>query len=374
VGAEQGTAGIGSPDRGDAENDGTQERRVFTILIREQMMYELGSLSSQRQLKLHATQGPWQELPIYEPKTLAIATVARTHDRNSRRVFGLSVFPAVVVNAVQAMNASVKRAELECHEAIKAGANISQEEFRARVARAMDEDTDLRERVIKHGGPEAQQLLQDELQRGFNVLNSMLSTHLSEAGDAWLSAQVTGTWTTFEVLAEEVWQAALNAHPQGLAELTGGRKGAGKDKSVSLWLLQKYRYDLSSNMGTVLKDKYSFDRLEGIREAYTDAGIDGDPGIKQAISNRSLDALSIVRNIIVHNGSIADGEYVKRHADLPESLRVGLDNPVVLDGEIVSDLVKPVVRLSYNLMAAVDAWLASRSVPLKPTALKEGAE
>src|SRR5882724_8577934 len=39
--------------------------------------------------------------------------------------------------------------------------------------------------------------------------------------DAILRGMVTGMWTAFEVLASDLWEAALNAHPAGLAELKG---------------------------------------------------------------------------------------------------------------------------------------------------------
>jgi hypothetical protein len=157
-------------------------------------------------------------------------------------------------------------------------------------------------------------LLQGEVKFGFEVLNSMLSSHLSHGADAWMSAQITGIWTAFEALAEEIWIAAVNAHPSDLAELNSGKKGATESKEIDLFLLQKYGYDLSPHMGKFLSLRYSFDRLEDIRRAYREAHFDGDQTVDRVISDRSLDALSLTRHVIVHNGGIIDDDFLRRRS------------------------------------------------------------
>jgi hypothetical protein len=186
----------------------------------------------------------------------------------------------------------------------------------------------------------------------------MLSTALDEGGDAWLSAQVTATWTAFEALAEELWETALNLHPLKLAELDASKRAKGDaDKTIPLWLLNKYGYDLSSSMGTILKSKYGFDSLEGIRSGYADAFADDAPEITSLVNDKSLDALALVRNLIVHNGGKIDETYLRRKSSLPPAAVGELGAILKLDGALVCGLITKPLQISGKLISEMDAWL-----------------
>lgn len=62
-----------------------------------------------------------------------------------------------------------------------------------------------------------------------------------------MSLQVVAAWTVFETLFGDLWEAALNAHPNKLSDL----KGAGRQ--ISTKHIQRHGYDLSDKMGTLLK-------------------------------------------------------------------------------------------------------------------------
>ena len=97
-------------------------------------------------------------------------------------------------------------------------------------------------------------------------------------------------WTAFEAMAGDLWVSALNTCPAELAQLTGtpnrvskmasarltpAQSGLqGKSKTVDLNDIQRLTrgsYDLSSRMGDLLKDRFKFIALKGIREAYSSA-------------------------------------------------------------------------------------------------------
>ncbi len=173
-----------------------------------------------------------------------------------------------------------------------------------------------------------------------------------------MSAQITGIWTAFESMAEELWRAALNVHPEGLSELRGGKKGSSADdKKIDLSYLHRHNYDLSDKMGDVLCERYSFDRLDDIRKAYREAFYCDDDRIKTAVEDRSLDAVSLTRHVIVHNGGIMDDKFLKRRADLPSAILGEAGAPLPLDGSIVQALIVPVISKGWELIEAVDAWL-----------------
>ena len=70
---------------------------------------------------------------------------------------------------------------------------------------------------------------------GFGHLQEVLDTAkiipivgagvLEQGVDALLYALITGAWSSFETLAAELWEAAVNAHPQTLAYLQGRPQG-----------------------------------------------------------------------------------------------------------------------------------------------------
>lgn len=131
-------------------------------------------------------------------------------------------------------------------------------------------------------------------------------------------------------------------------------------KLVSLDLIHRNQFDLRQKMGTVLRDRFEFSRLEGIREAYAAAFHKNSDHIDAALSDDALDALSAVRNVIVHRAGIADTEYLRRskHLKLPPA---NAGAPIHLDGQIVVNLVRPAFACGSKLIGAVDDWISRDS-------------
>jgi hypothetical protein len=113
------------------------------------------------------------------------------------------------------------------------------------------------------------------------------NAQIREGLAAVLRGMVTGMWTAFEVLASDLWETALNIYPAELAQLKGSvpasmrksRKSFSalatddvekplSSKMIKLNYLQSHGYDLSHRMGTVLREKFNFQILESIRDAY----------------------------------------------------------------------------------------------------------
>src|SRR3954468_982458 len=93
---------------------------------------------------------------------------------------------------------------------------------------------------------------------------------------------------------------------------TRTQEAAKDDKRVHLNLLEMHKYDVTRNMGTILRQRYGFDSLRGIREAYSCAFSRKYNEIDRALLDDALDILSTLRNVIVHRASIADREYERR--------------------------------------------------------------
>lgn len=176
---------------------------------------------------------------------------------------------------------------------------------------------------------------------------------MEEAFGLLMLSLVTSAWTLFESLSGDLWEAALNAYPK-LASATG--------KDVSTKTIHKLtlgKFNLNELMGSALRedDAYSFIRLEGIRTAYFDAFLEHGDNIRAVLSNKSLDALKVVRNVIVHNASVVDKVYVREQRDAPTAPKLAVGERLILNGPQTFNLIDPVVRCSAELLERVDKWI-----------------
>ena len=129
-------------------------------------------------------------------------------------------------------------------------------------------------------------------------------------------SMISAAWTAHEILASGLWEASLNTRPCPLATLRGtftprsaSTESIGKanvssavaesQKTVRLDLLESNGFDLSSKMGSVLRDRFSFQKLDGIREAYTKAFGTASPKVCELIHDERLTALAATRHVLV---------------------------------------------------------------------------
>jgi hypothetical protein len=209
------------------------------------------------------------------------------------------------------------------------------------------------------------------------------------AVEAWMDSLILGTWTAFETLAGDLWVAAVNASPDRLALLSGIEKRISRraddrttkgetdsspgdelqasqsDKVVSLrdiHRLTRGSYNLTGKVGDLLRDRFKFTTLQGIREAYSSAFSDKEKrartkAIDDALASKDLNTLSAVRNLIIHKARVADIEYTEKVKNAPPALRLKKGETLRLDGAICRSLIDPVVESSMKLITAVDSWL-----------------
>jgi hypothetical protein len=194
---------------------------------------------------------------------------------------------------------------------------------------------------------------------------------------ATLAGMLTGAWTTFEVLASDLWESALNAHLRTLSDLTGDQNrisrlagSLGREKQESKYetdsdfLLDTIRkvtrgsMNASGVMGTVLKEKFPFHKLSGIRKAYSAAFSKRSDKIDTILSDKVLDRLNLVRNLLLHDGGIVKADKFLRAArQISWSPPGEAGKPFPIDGILVRDLIRPVCQRCIELILAVDEWI-----------------
>lgn len=217
-----------------------------------------------------------------------------------------------------------------------------------------------------------------------DVLRHMNRAVLDDVADL-MSMQIVGAWSAFETLAGDLWVRAVDLRPDVLVpgSLKSGavddedddddaeemEDDTAKSSGISLHVMQKLSrgsFDLKDCMGRVLRaDRHvSFTSLEKIRDAYQRAFPDSYKGIKadsifSALNEPGLDALSLVRNVLVHRAGIADEIYRKRQNGAPLAPKAKTGELIPLNGKITKSLVESAVDCSIRLIQGVDQWLTS---------------
>jgi hypothetical protein len=319
-------------------------------------------------------------LPPLSPKTRSLWSVTSAFQNNVLRLKRMMLAPAFIGDLANRIQRYTDIAEFEVTGTVHKARFPPDEQgdkIFERMKALLKEDT---AQVTSEVGNEERLLgiVRDAVETGGSSAVMLASSPPQSIGfEALLLSYITSMWTAFETLAGDLWESAINEKPNLLAQLKGKsnrlRKGRRADgfssartdrdedtsKSVRLDLIQFYQWNLSNKMGTVLKRKYEFSRLESIREAYASAFCEKADNIDKILSDDALDVVSALRNVIVHKGAVADKEYLARCKHLPKLPHAGEGQEVPLDGEIVSSAIGEAIYCSAHLIGAVDEWITA---------------
>jgi hypothetical protein len=199
------------------------------------------------------------------------------------------------------------------------------------------------------------------------------------ARNAVFSSITTGTWTAFEALAGDLWEAALNANPQWgllsgdvlrIRNLAGDAPQASEhiDREVApnkaslfeMFQITSGSFDLSGKMGTLHRRQFQFCSLRGIREAFAAALSPVVQEVDVLLADNSLDALACLSNVLVHKAGVADDNDAKRLGRVCSTARVEPGSPVRLSRELVSAVIDLPLSIAVSLLKTVDSQIADR--------------
>jgi hypothetical protein len=150
-----------------------------------------------------------------------------------------------------------------------------------------------------------------------------------------LNSIIIQAWTAFELLTEDLLCMSMALHPECFKVGEFSKRFTSRDA-----MIRSYKRALHVNAGIVL----------------------------QFIDNREIDALSLLRNVMVHKGGRADAWFIRDIKKCPEmtpfhSLNEG--EPVLLNGHILCKSIDPAMKCGYSLSQAMSDWLtANRPTPL----------
>jgi hypothetical protein len=291
-------------------------------------------------------------------ETDEVRNVAEAYGRNVRRVYSLALFPPMAISLAIAIQRVVDKVQ---HEHPSAASQERAELVKTGVA----QQHDYMAAIFEKGGPDADGLMNSQQTIAFNLLSNV-GPEFNDGPEAWIASQLIATWTAYEAMAGDLWEAALNLKPKLLAKLKGRKPAKAKDtddpKRIKLDSIFKYDFDIAHRMGTIFleENRYAFDTLRGIRDAYKDAFSEDGERVLKLINDKTLDAISLVRNNLVHNGGVIDEKLHSRSDFLPSQINgMTIGQTILLDGEIVSALNGPTIENGADLLLAVDSWLVA---------------
>lgn len=176
----------------------------------------------------------------------------------------------------------------------------------------------------------------------------------SNAIKSWLYAQLTGIWTSCEILFADLWEAAVNAKP---SELHGFDNEAKLGSAIRMARLKEYNFNISNNLGTLLREVKNFDSFDNVIKEYKNSfSVDGT-GVLTAIEHNCFKILNNTRHIIVHNAAKYDAKYLGKVEKITTAPRGALGEEIQIDAQVVYDILHPVANQITCLIGEVDAWI-----------------
>lgn len=184
---------------------------------------------------------------------------------------------------------------------------------------------------------------------------------------------VIGTWTAIEAMLFDLWVKALNANPVKFAELSGNSKNSdvGKPKpkktahakpkpeepgkQILLGFLAEHGYDLSGHMGTVLVERFNFQMLWQVRDAYLQAFDATHGNIRNAILSDPITLVCAIRNCLIHNSGIVDEEFQFQCKRIQPLASAPTKNPIPLTEVETRKILNESLIQCVDLIKSVDS-------------------
>jgi hypothetical protein len=200
------------------------------------------------------------------------------------------------------------------------------------------------------------------------ILNHVQTTGITHIAESILSAMIISAWTAFEVLAGDLWVAALNSRPRlGFAAINAdpapipGESEPERRKRARITmpseLLLKPGFDHTKSMGTVLREKFVFTNRHSTEEAYSKVFKRDRAKIESVFGEQRLNWLAELRHVIVHKAALADDDFLRGTSTHPVFRQLHESDEVPIDGTIVAELATAAITQGIALLDFVDQWL-----------------
>lgn len=185
--------------------------------------------------------------------------------------------------------------------------------------------------------------------------------HLRLGFDSFFQSALIGAWTAIEIAIEDLYDVSV--------KLVGHRNTEVRDagsRIVDLVQALRRQPPIEKNQirGRSGKSK-NFRSLLGIRVAYGCWFNDQSKEIDFALSSLDLDALALLRNVIVHSAALPDPDFLKQSTGIPK-LKQWIDpglSQIFINGAHVGCVINSALKPISALAVAVDKWISKKLTP-----------
>jgi hypothetical protein len=320
-------------------------RRLFQVWLQrqagEETMVQDSEQSSEQSLVPAA--------PSEEALSPAMLQIERSLAQNISDLGSLRTMPVMLVSFLR-ISREMHHVSVDYARGIRDGWNLSHDIERLRLLEEYASDTNGFRKLWSTSEAELERMCSDP---SYGPL-------LAGAMRVLKMSVVSGCWTALECVATDCWIAGLNACPTQLAQrvlASTPHESDGSEissKQISLGLAAKYGFDLQHRLGTILKSKFDFTSISGIRRAYNAAFKGWGPidKLNSLMSRPLFRELELTRNLIVHRGGLVDAEYNSlMSTDFP------LDKPLEVSDKKADDFTNQVAVAGSAILHFVSDFI-----------------
>jgi len=250
----------------------------------------------------------------------ACSDAARSYRANVRRVHSLGLIPGHAFLDGEGWKDACNKTESEMP-----GVDPNSEPFSSRAGKLFNDwwrasDQPEKERHFKEATGNA-----DAMWSRTSLMN--------EALHGLLQTIIIQAWSTFELLAEDLYKNVIRCGFSSVSSYT--------DKERK-------------------QNRLGFRSRERIRKTYAFIFKIDNSNIKSILSSNFIDALALVRNVLVHTGGIIDDDFLtgaKTIPQLSDFYNLGIGKEIFLTGGWIRALVDPPIAIGFELLNSVDDWL-----------------
>jgi len=141
-----------------------------------------------------------------------------------------------------------------------------------------------------------------------------VSHGMHQSMEAIMSSVVLESWTAFEILASDLWVAAVDNGPKEIAlRVSVANRWERVDEDLFRRGLPELEYDPRKEYGRHLREigRVSFQKLDRIIKYYSIAFENNIAALFDEVCDGYIYALSAYRNILIHHAGNADKTFVR---------------------------------------------------------------
>ncbi len=262
---------------------------------------------------------PWEDLTKRAYASDKIAEVAKAYEVNIRRAHGIALVPGHAFMDGENFKVACSRAMVELNTDDPRNPTIP--DLAVKYYQEREESFSVQDKC-------------DHFREATGNADAMWEQFdtMPQALHGLLQTMVIQAWTAFEVVVEDLWKAAVGEHPSLVAAVPAEKR----------------------------HNVFKFRSRKAFRASYEKTFQTDDSHIRSILGGSDIDALALVRNVLVHLAGKTDNEFKDQSKGIVKLAvwQVAPGNTEIeFTGAFTRELIDPVTPIGFTLIQEVDAWL-----------------